>query len=59
MSGLVYGGKVGVPRKGERKCPDCNGTGVNQAIGYQLMGGCERCSATGVVPEPTPKEPST
>lgn len=42
-------GRVGVPRKGETICPDCNGSGSDPAVGYNPMGGCERCSATGVV----------
>lgn len=53
MGKPVTGGRVGVPRKGERKCPDCGGTGVDPEFGYRLMGGCERCSSTGVVPLPS------
>lgn len=54
MSGkaaIVYGGKVGVPGKDQRICPDCNGSGVDPKFGYQPMSGCDRCSATGVIRE--------
>lgn len=47
---LKFAGRVGVPRKGEMKCPNCSGTGIDPAFGYQLMGGCETCWSTGVVP---------
>lgn len=50
MSSIRSAGFVGVPGDGERVCPHCDGSGVDPAIGYQLMGGCDRCSATGVVP---------
>lgn len=62
MSKVVYGGRVGVPRDGERVCPSCNGTGHDPVVGYQLIGGCDRCDGTGVVhdlrvgdKEPIPK----
>lgn len=48
---LTQGGRVGVPGPGERVCPECDGTGHDRERGHQLMGGCDNCDATGVVPE--------
>lgn len=40
---------VGVPIEGEKVCPICDGTGSDPLVGYQPMGGCDSCHATGVV----------
>jgi DnaJ-class molecular chaperone len=47
---LIYGGKVGIPRDGERVCGRCRGYGllskrVSNYPGYVM---CESCSGSGV-----------
>lgn len=54
---LVNAGHVGVPRKGEKICPRCNGAGkanadvIMAALNemHSSMAGCDRCESTGVV----------
>jgi DnaJ-class molecular chaperone len=54
---VTTAGRVGVPRRGEKKCPRCSGQGqLSKRIPHgQFMAGhfmpCDRCHATGVVAE--------